>query len=151
MTVTDNLRENLVTWYRFTFDFCHKRNSKLYFDEARGVACERHANRDAKVRGAFSRESLHSPEMASLLAGYGNNRPFYRYGGHIELFGFREYYGMPRGVWARSSILASVFTRAIRVNFSLSFFLEKHRNGRKKIVVPCLDVIIIAFFPRNIH
>ena len=25
------------------------------------------------------------------------NRPFYRYGGHIELIGFNEYYGMPRG------------------------------------------------------
>ena len=26
-----------------------------------------------------------------------SNRPFYRYGGHIELIGFKEYYGMPRG------------------------------------------------------
>ena len=25
------------------------------------------------------------------------NRPFYRYGGHIELIRFKEYYGMPRG------------------------------------------------------
>ena len=25
------------------------------------------------------------------------NRPFYRYGGHVELIGFKEYYGMPRG------------------------------------------------------
>ena len=25
------------------------------------------------------------------------NRPFYRYGGHIELIGFNEYYGMSRG------------------------------------------------------
>ena len=25
------------------------------------------------------------------------NRPFYRYGGHIELIGFNEYYGMPSG------------------------------------------------------
>ena len=24
------------------------------------------------------------------------NRPFYRYGGHIELIGFNEYYGMPK-------------------------------------------------------
>ena len=28
---------------------------------------------------------------------YGFNRPFYRYGGHMELIGFKEYYGMPRG------------------------------------------------------
>ena len=26
-----------------------------------------------------------------------NNRPFYRYSSHIELIGFKEYYGMPRG------------------------------------------------------
>ena len=26
-----------------------------------------------------------------------NNITFYRYGGHIELLGFKEYYGMPRG------------------------------------------------------
>ena len=26
-----------------------------------------------------------------------SNRPFYRYGGHIELIGFKEYYGMLRG------------------------------------------------------
>ena len=25
------------------------------------------------------------------------NRPFYRYGGHIEFIRFKEYYGMPRG------------------------------------------------------
>ena len=35
------------------------------------------------------------------------NRPFYRYGGHIELIGFNEYYGMPRAhslsIYARFS------------------------------------------------
>ena len=25
------------------------------------------------------------------------NRPFYRYGGYIQLISFKEYYGMPRG------------------------------------------------------
>ena len=25
------------------------------------------------------------------------NRPFYRYGGHIEFIRFKEYYGMPSG------------------------------------------------------
>ena len=25
------------------------------------------------------------------------NGPFYRYGGHIEFIGFKEYYRMPRG------------------------------------------------------
>ena len=35
------------------------------------------------------------------------NRPFYRYGGHIEFIRFKEYYGMPRGhslsIYARFS------------------------------------------------
>ena len=57
------------------------------------------------------------------------NRPFYRYGSHIELIRFKEYYGMPRG----------------------------HEHDPKKIVmgkrilVPCLDAITIAFFQRNIQ
>ena len=37
----------------------------------------------------------------------GLNRPFYRYGGHIEFTRFKEYYGMPRGhslsIYARFS------------------------------------------------
>ena len=36
-----------------------------------------------------------------------NNRPFHRYGGHIEFIRFKEYYGMPRGhslsIYARFS------------------------------------------------
>ena len=39
----------------------------------------------------------------AVLAGYKvtfriDNRPFYRYGLHIELIRFKEYYGMPRGL-----------------------------------------------------
>ena len=49
------------------------------------------------------------------------NRPFYRYSGHIELIGVKEYYWMPRGAWARSDILASLFTCAFWASFSLSF------------------------------
>ena len=44
----------------------------------------------------------------------------------------------------------SVFTRAFRANFSLRF-PRKTMWWEKKIVVPCLDVIMIAFFPRNIQ
>ena len=40
----------------------------------------------------------------------------------------------------------SVFTRAFRANFSLRF-LRKRLQWEKKIVVPCLDVMMIAFFP----
>ena len=54
---------------------------------------------------------------------------------------------MPRGheldpIWTRS-----VFTL---VNFSFRF-PRKRLLWEKKIVVQCLDVIMIAFFPRNIH
>ena len=45
------------------------------------------------------------------------NRPFYRYGSHIELISFKEYYGMPSGhkldpiysfgIYARFSFLSS--------------------------------------------
>ena len=81
------------------------------------------------------------------------NRPFYRHGGHIELLRFKEYCGMSRGgggAWARSDILAQY----VRAHFGPIFlygFLEKDCNGEKKILVPCLDVIMIAFFPRNIQ
>ena len=77
------------------------------------------------------------------------NRPFYRYSGLNELIGFKEYYGLPRG-HEHSHILASIFTRS-SANFSLSFLEKDCNNLLKKIVVPCLDVIMIAFFPRNIH
>ena len=44
----------------------------------------------------------------------------------------------------------SVFTRALQASFSLSF-PRKRLHWEKKIVVPCFDVIMIAFFPRNLH
>ena len=51
--------------------------------------------------GAYSRAALtrviryfHSSIKMSLRC---VNRPFYRYGGHIELIRFKEYYRMPRG------------------------------------------------------
>ena len=33
----------------------------------------------------------------------------------------------------------------------LYIFLVNDCNGKKKVVVSCLDVIVIAFFPRNIQ
>ena len=67
---------------------------------------------------------------------HGANRPFYRYGGHIELIRFKGYYRMPRGHGAFEC-------------FSGHFFLKFSENTivmGKKILVPCLDVIMIAFF-----
>ena len=37
------------------------------------------------------------------------NRPFYRYGGHIELIRFEEYYRMPRGHEHISFVFSSAF------------------------------------------
>ena len=42
------------------------------------------------------------------------NRPFYRYGGHIELILFKEYYRMPRG----HEHISFVFLSAFRDTFS---------------------------------
>ena len=53
------------------------------------------------------------------------NRPFYRYGGHIELIRFKEYYICPRGMSTIRYTRSSVFMRACRANFSLSFLLRK--------------------------
>ena len=33
----------------------------------------------------------------AVVVSFTSNRPFYRYGGHIEFISFKEYYGMPRG------------------------------------------------------
>ena len=46
-----------------------------------------------------------------------NNRPFYRYGGIIELIRFKEYYRMPGG----HEHISFVFSGAFRDIFSLSF------------------------------
>ena len=42
------------------------------------------------------------------------NRPFDRYGGHIELIRFKEYYRMPRG----NERISFVFSSAFRDIFS---------------------------------
>ena len=56
--------------------------------------------------------SLHTGSFLDLartasVAYNKRNRPFYRYGDHIEFIGFKEYYGMPRGqslsIYARFS------------------------------------------------
>ena len=47
------------------------------------------------------------------------NRPFYRYGGHIELIRFKEYYRMPRGMST-----FRLYFRALFGTFFLTVFLE---------------------------
>ena len=57
---------------------------------------------------------------------------------------------MPRGALERSDVFASVL-RALFGPICLLSLPRKRLYWYKKIVVPCLDVIMIAFFPRNIH
>ena len=52
------------------------------------------------------------------------NRPFYRYGGHIQLISFKEYYGMPRGAWTWSNIL---------VQYLFSPFGSKQQKKKKQL------------------
>ena len=54
---------------------------------------------------------------------------------------------MPRGAWARSDIL----TQYTYARFLGQFFLAMGLQWEKKIVVPCLDLIMNTFFPRNIQ
>ena len=49
-----------------------------------------------------------------------SNRPFYRYGGHIELTRFKEYYRMPRG----HEHISFVFLSALRDIFLNKKFKE---------------------------
>ena len=54
------------------------------------------------------------------------NRPFYRYGGHIESVRFKEY----QGAWARLDILTQ-YLRALFGPIFLKVFLEKSCNRQK--------------------
>ena len=53
-----------------------------------------------------------------------HNRPFYRYDGHIELIGFKEYYGMPRG-HEHDLIYLHQYLCALFGPIFLQVFLEK--------------------------
>ena len=58
-------------------------------------------------------------ELKSVKMQIGINRPFYRYGGHVELIQFKEYYRMPMG----HEHISFVFSSAFRDIF-LKVFLE---------------------------
>ena len=72
------------------------------------------------------------------------NRPFYRYGGHIELIRFKEYYRMPRG----HEHISFAFSSASRDIFFSKFSWNKIVMG-KKIFVPCFDVYNDRPFPEK--
>ena len=58
------------------------------------------------------------------------NRPFYRYGGHIELIGFKEYYGMARGMSTIRYTRISIYAR-FSGQLCLSFPKKKIVMGKK--------------------
>ena len=67
-------------------------------------------------------------EIVAIYSGevkWCSNRPFYRYGGHIEFIRFKEYYGMPRGALAQ--YLCALFGQ--KENFNVYFW------GKKAIVI----------------
>ena len=49
-----------------------------------------------------------------------DNRPFYRYGSHIELIKFKEYYGMPGGGYEHDPI----YSLSSYARFSGQFFFK---------------------------
>ena len=49
------------------------------------------------------------------------NRPFYRYGVHIEFIRFKEYYGMLKGHEYDPIYSLSIYTRAFRAHVSSIF------------------------------
>ena len=59
---------------------------------------------------------LYRAYSMSLNLSYVGNRPFYQYGGHIELIRFKEYYRMLRG----HEHISFVFSSAFRHKFSLN-------------------------------
>ena len=71
----------------------------------------------------------------------GKNRPFHRYGGHIEYIKFKEYYEMPRPGGVRS-----VFTRAFRAKRDLQcIFL-----GKEAIIITSKHGTMIFFSHYNL-
>ena len=67
----------------------------------------------------FSKMKQKCRAVIVYLTGMKINRLFYRYGGHIELIRFKEYYRMPRG----HEHISFVFSSAFRDIFSQSFLI----------------------------
>ena len=68
------------------------------------------------------------------------NRPFYRYGGHIEFIRFKEYYGMPRG---HSLSIYTGFLGKMRT--SMTIFISK-----KAIIITSKKGTMIFFSHYNL-
>ena len=93
--------------------------TKLFHTESQLLSPAIYASEFYINRGTYR---VNKKDRASLIS----NRPFYRYGGHIELFGFEEYYGMPRGEGGGGKGMSTIrCTRtSIYARFSGKFFFK---------------------------
>ena len=94
--------------------------TKLFHTESHLLSPTIYASEFYINRGTYS---VNKNGRASLIS----NRLFYRYGGHIELLGFKEYYGMPKGHENDPIYSLSIYAR-----FSGKFFFK---FSEKKIVM----------------
>ena len=101
--------------------FCHSGSQTLFFGgrEATtgnasavrrllwiGAGRPNKCNCDVRKKRWFITRLFHGKPVFRLLHA---NRPFYRYGGHIGLIRFKEYYRMPRGHKHISFVFSSAF------------------------------------------
>ena len=92
--------------------------TKLFHTESRLLSPAIYASEFYINRGTYR---VNKKDRASLIS----NRPFYRYGGHIELLGFKEYYGMPGGRRGGEGMSTIRCTRtSIYARFSGQFFFK---------------------------
>ena len=72
--------------------------------------------------GDCSSSTASSGTKVPACVGEKLNRPFYRYGDHIELIQFKEYYRMPRGHEHILFVFSSAFGRFfLKVFFRIRF------------------------------
>ena len=74
------------------------------------------------VAGGLSGERA-SSRLSSFACTTLPNRPFYRYGGHIEFIRVKEYYGMPKGAGALAQYLRALFGQ--KENFTVYFSVKR--------------------------
>ena len=71
----------------------------------------------------WSIKSVESSQELEIMISFNFNRPFYRYGSHIELSRFKEYYRMPGGHKHDPVNSLRIYAR-----FSGQFFLKLPRK-----------------------
>ena len=109
-------------------------SASLYSEANRTVTLQRrfanHRKQNRKIQCSTmpaSKTSNSRPVIGSFAKKLENilfsknrcNRPFYRYGGHVELIRFKEYYGMPGG---RGYEHYPLYSLSIYPRFSGQFF-----------------------------